>query len=157
GRRVVSGSADNTVTVWDLTVSQGPRVLKGSHLTAMSLAVMPDGKHVLRSGWRDGLTFEDPDTGEAPRKVQVHAGVLRIAVTPSRNRSVGATMEKTVKVWDADTCKELVTLNGHTGMVRGVAFNPDGKRIVTGGEDKTVKIWDTDTGKEIRTLNGHTD
>ena len=35
-------------------------------------------------------------------------------------------------MWDAATGQELLTLKGHTGAVRSVAFSPDGKRIVTG-------------------------
>ena len=41
-------------------------------------------------------------------------------------------MDNTVKVWDADTGTEILTLKGHTGQVSSVAFSPDGKRIVSG-------------------------
>ena len=34
-----------------------------------------------------------------------------------------------MKVWDAQTGQELLTLKGHTGRVRSVAFSPDGKRL----------------------------
>ena len=37
-----------------------------------------------------------------------------------------------MKVWDADTGQETLTLKGHTSWVTSVAFSPDGKRIVTG-------------------------
>ena len=36
--------------------------------------------------------------------------------------------------------QETLTLKGHTGVVRSVAFSPDGKRIVSGGRD--IKVWD---------------
>jgi eukaryotic-like serine/threonine-protein kinase len=50
---------------------------------------------------------------------------------------------------------ELLTLKGHTGEVRSVAFSPDGKRIASGSEDGTLKIWDAATGQETLTLKGH--
>ena len=35
--------------------------------------------------------------------------------------------DRTVKIWEAATGKELLTLTGHTSYVYTVAFSPDGK------------------------------
>ena len=60
-----------------------------------------------------------------------------MAFSPDGKRIVTGSGDKTVKVWDAGTGQETLTLKGHTGMVSSVAFSPDGKRIVTGscGQD----------------------
>jgi WD40 repeat protein len=62
----------------------------------------------------------------------------------------------TVKLWDLGSGNDLMTLTGHTGGVRSVAFSPDGKRLVSGSHDGTVKSWDVATGHEALTLRGHT-
>jgi hypothetical protein len=62
-----------------------------------------------------------------------------------------------VKVWDAETGQERLTLKGHTMGIRSVAFSPDGKRLASGGGDGAVKLWDTETGQERLNLKGHTD
>jgi WD40 repeat protein len=49
-----------------------------------------------------------------------------------------------------------LTLSGHTGWVRDVAFSADGTRLATASEDKTAKVWDATTGEELITLSGHT-
>ena len=49
-----------------------------------------------------------------------------------------------------------VTLAGHTGKVRWIAYSHDGRRIATAGSDATVRIWNAETGELVYTLAGHT-
>jgi WD40 repeat protein len=54
------------------------------------------------------------------------------------------------------TRPELVMQNGHTDLIRAVAFTPDGRLVITAGDDRTIKIWEVSTGRILRTLVGHT-
>jgi len=47
-----------------------------------------------------------------------------------------------VKVWDAQTGREELSLTGHADTVTGVAVGAEGERIVSGSRDGTVKVWD---------------
>src|SRR5436190_637390 len=51
--------------------------------------------------------------------------------------------------------RSLLTLQGHTDAVWGVAFAADGTRIASASGDQTVKVWDAQTGKEQFSLQGH--
>jgi WD40 repeat protein len=50
--------------------------------------------------------------------------------------------DKMLKIWDADTGQELLTLRGHDSNVWAVAFSPDGHRIATADHHGVIKIWD---------------
>ena len=61
-----------------------------------------------------------------------------------------------VRVWDARTGHENLTLKEHTN-VWSVAFSPDGQRLASAGSDSVVRVWDSRTGRESLVLRGHTD
>jgi WD40 repeat protein len=87
-----------------------------------------------------------------------HAFAVRTAVfSPDGRHIVTASMDKTARIWDAVTGRQIMVLSGHTDWVRSAAFSPDGRRVVTAAYDKTARIWDTETGQQITLLSGHTD
>ncbi len=44
-------------------------------------------------------------------------------------------------------------LEGHTGIVRGVAFLPDGQHLVSIGGDKLVNVWDFETRSVVSSFS----
>jgi WD40 repeat protein len=48
---------------------------------------------------------------------------------------------------------ELLTLRGHTGKVRCVAFSPDGTCLATGGWEQAIKLWNATNGRVTRELD----
>ena len=72
-----------------------------------------------------------------------------MAFSPDGKRLASASRDQTVKVWDAVTGQEILTLKGHTSGVTSVAFSPDGKRLASAAPRMTVKVWDAATGQEF--------
>jgi hypothetical protein len=65
-----------------------------------------------------------------------------VAFSPDNKRIASASEDMSVKLWDAETGEEVLTLKGHAHAVCGVAFSPDGSRIASASLDGTVRVWD---------------
>ena len=79
------------------------------------------------------------------------------AFSPDGSRIVTASGDKTARIWDAATAKQIAVLLGHDTDVFSAAFSPDGSRVVTASADHTARIWDAASAKEITVLRGHED
>ena len=56
-------------------------------------------------------------------------------------RLASASVDQTVRVWDATSGHTLLTYKGHTDQVLSVAWSPDGQRLASASDDKTVQVW----------------
>jgi hypothetical protein len=67
--------------------------------------------------------------------LRAHRGpVFGVCFSPDGTRlASGGGVDRTVRVWDTATGKEVLVLSGHTSPVNGVCFSPDGKRLATSG------------------------
>ena len=81
--------------------------------------------------------------------------VYSVAVSPDGKLFATGSFDKTAKLWDTSTGKELRTLAGklgHTNLVLGVSFSPDGSSLATVSTDNNLKIWDIANGKPTALL-----
>jgi WD40 repeat protein len=69
--------------------------------------------------------------------------------------AISGSDDKTIRIWDVSTGKQLQQLDGHNNWVRSVAFSSDGSHAISGSDDRTIRIWDISTGKQLQQLDGH--
>src|SRR5258706_3440148 len=75
--------------------------------------------------------------------------VIAVAVSPDSNYVATGSRDKSAKLWELSTGREVRSFLGHEASVNGLDFSRDGKFLITSSGDKTARIWEVETGKEI--------
>jgi WD40 repeat protein/tRNA A-37 threonylcarbamoyl transferase component Bud32/TPR repeat protein len=146
--RSITQTAAARVTIADIPAAMGiilevlPRRGSKRPYTAEALSVFQEARAA------DSLIFAM--TGHTDR-------VRSAAFSPDGARMVTASYDKTARIWDAATGREIRLPIGSADRLTSAAFSPDGKRIVTASVDMTARVWDAATGQAMAVLTGHAD
>jgi WD40 repeat protein len=76
--------------------------------------------------------------------------ILALGVNPDTTLLATASRDKTIKLWQLQTGRELRTLFGHDKSVTALSFVPQKNALVSGSNDATIRLWDLLTGKEVK-------
>jgi WD40 repeat protein len=95
----------------------------------------------------DAVTGQEHRTISGPFK-----GELNVAFSPDgRHLAVAAAQDRTVRVWETATSREVQAPKLHGDPISGVAFSPDGNYVAS-SDRLVLRIWDTTTGQELHSL-----
>jgi WD40 repeat protein len=155
GSKVVSGSRDKTIRLWDVQSGSELASFKGHEDYVNSVAFSPDGSKIV-SGGDNTIRLWDVQSGSELASFKGHENyVISAAFSPDGSKVVSGSYDKTVRLWDVQSGSELASFKGHEDIVISVAFSPDGSKVVSGSGDKTIRLWDVQSGSELAVFNGH--
>ena len=160
GSKIVSGSADGTLRIWD--AKTGEKIgdpLKGHDGPVMAVAFSPDGLQIISGSQDHTLRRWNAGTGDrigAP--IRGHEGyVTYVTFSVDGGEIVSASTDATIRFWNAANGAYRRQLTEHGDAVTCVSFSPDGLRMLSCSNDCTIRIWDTATLASVGTpLQGHT-
>ena len=161
GQRLAIGRG-NRLIVHDLQATNFP-VLFDTNVcvdAVRSVVWSPDG-HRLASGSYRELTVRNADDFAIVWQASSNlmGRVSALAFTPHGGALVAAdspTAEPAwVRVFAADSGREIDAWIAHDDAINAVAISPDGGRLATAGGDKLVKLWEIISHNEIARYEGH--
>jgi WD40 repeat protein len=158
GTRIVTGSLDRTVRVWDTRTGTTLAELKDHTIDVTSVSFSADGTRLLTAGGL-GAGKGEVFVWDAPIRtpeVELLGHTARITAatfSPDSARIATISDDRTVKVWDTRTGRALLDLKGHTDPAVTLGFSADGTRIVSCAVT-IAKVWDAKTGSALLELKG---
>jgi WD40 repeat protein len=158
GTRLISGSGDGTVAVWDVARREPIGELLAGHFACppdpvcpvYTLAFSPDGRMIAATGdtlislWepgrqeRIGTTLAEP-SGE----------VSSVGFSP-KGQTFASAGGHGITLWDSGTHEPIgQPISGAEARVRSVAFSPDGKTLGWVGDDGRIVLWDLERNQRL--------
>lgn len=153
GTHLVSGSADE-VRLWDLRdgVSIPSLALEAGGGRITSVDVGPLGRFVIFSR-ADSIYVWEPHSASPPLELS-EPGMLSVRTLrfgPDATWFANGSKSGVVRIWDLKTGEVRAQLEGHKGLIRGLAVSPDGETIASGSEgDSMLRLWDVRQGRMIQ-------
>jgi len=160
GRLLASGSADDTVRIWDMrTGDEAMAPLRSRYGAVWTVSFAPNGKGLV-SGTDGGVVcvWNLVAAHVAVHQLRGHTGpVFSVSFAPDGRQIASGSQDATVRLWDVETNQQLVVLSSHGNAVRTIAFSPDGRSLATGSKDQTIRLWNLSTSKpKKRSSPSHT-
>ncbi|KAK0154014.1 U3 small nucleolar RNA-interacting protein 2 [Merluccius polli] len=145
------------------------RLLRGHKLPVTCLAISPDEKYIFSASKDCSIIKWDVETGKKLHTIAGgrkgtearHVGhttqVLCMAISSDGKYLATGDMNRSIIIWEPETCKLLYKLKGHRGPVSALSFRTGSHDLYSASHDRSVKVWNVDENAYVETLFGHQD
>lgn len=146
-------------------------VSEGTGLTEIWDAANGQSRHIIPGGgnfvrfredggtfWlvvRDKLLVYSVATGQEVQRFLGPNITLDISADGRHVLGVSHTRDSVLRMYDVNTHKELLKLEGSEVAPRIARFSPDGRTIATVDQGAIVRVWEVATGRLVHQLVGH--
>ncbi|KIM25878.1 hypothetical protein M408DRAFT_73614 [Serendipita vermifera MAFF 305830] len=137
GTRLVSGSADRTLRLWDGVTDP----MEGHTSYVTCVAFSPDGTRVVSGSYDNTVRLWDGVTGASiGDPMEGHTSSVEfVAFSPDGTRVVSGSWDNTLRLWNSSSCAQQTVIETGSSVFQ-VQFSTCGFYIVSEG-----RIWDITT------------
>jgi WD40 repeat protein len=155
-RRMVTGSEDKTLRLWDLKTGVMLKKMVGHSCRVWRLAVSQDGKLIASGDEEGGLIVWHGETGEAlTQPIQAHSGVIySLIFSPDGTMLATGSRDETMKQWNTKTWEQQGDPINCGGWVYCVRYSPSGELLAT-ATDNNIEIYNPATRERVVSFKAH--
>jgi WD40 repeat protein len=153
GKRAITGAKDKSLRLWDLRTGKQLALFAGVKEDVRCLALSPDSLTVAVGHWpgrrvMGTIRLWDVEKQKEIRELAGHTHeVTCVAFSPDGKRLVSGSFDKTARVWDIASGRELRRFVCGSNL-ECAAFADGGRRVLCGGE-QVLQLWDVERGNRI--------
>ena len=153
-KKIVSTSRDATIRIWDVESGLELKKLQVEpKYIGYAAELSPDNKKIAYA-YEDKVILLNMETDEEMILTGHNGAITSISFSSDGQRILSASSDDTMKEWDANTGKILVSMERERAWgIRQATFSPDNKKIVSIADRWDImQIWDAETMELLHTI-----
>ena len=154
GTRVISGSSDGTLMIWDTATGlQVGTAIEGHESQVRDVAVAPDGQRFVSVSLDGTVRVWDLETHEQLAVLKGHSGWVNCVEIPLDGKTaITGYWDGNVVMWDLDACDgSHKVLEGHSGTILCLYLTQDVQHCVSLSWNDAI-LWNTETAEMVKRI-----
>ncbi|ETO05314.1 WD-40 repeat protein [Reticulomyxa filosa] len=176
GKQILTSSNDKTVRIWDMESGKQIHILEGHKNYVNAAQFSLDGSKIISYSRDTIIKLWETSSGKLLKSFEGHEedncirfiewrnsimgchsnSILQIQFSSNSPTFISCFADKTIRLWDILSGKQLQVFTEHLRAVLYAYFLPDCSKIISHSSDRTIRIWNVSSGKQIQLLEGHT-
>lgn len=153
GRILLAAIIDKQLRLWDVSAKNSKRDLSPTTAEFVPVQFRRDGRQLALVEGYNVRRWDTVSGQELPALKLTNSGLLSVqtsafvAFSDDGKRFASGGFDTPTILWDLETGKQLLKLNGRINMAYKVNFSADGTQLASGGRTR----WDLRAGRGLRT------
>ena len=153
GNLLATSSHDRTIKIWEASTGRWLETLRGHHAGVGRVLFFPDEERLVSAGYDNSVKIWRLDDWVRSTVLSDHLGFISCVAFSPDGRMLAASGENSIRIWDAQTGKELDRFQGQGTRV---AFSPDGKTLAVGLSSGELQLRNIATDGKLRSFRTQT-